>query len=400
MQQVVQIKTQMKHLFLAIWNAKVKVEPMVFLYLFVWSFYLPLYQQYYYVRFGTDVLKNTTFPLLNGSQSYCLNTSQILKYAGPSNVHHVQSLSNQLLTYGQLANRIPSIIIVIIIGPLSDMYGRKPVLLSAAIGMALQSVLAVVVTTYNLNPYWFIPANFLTGVCCDITGILAGSFSYVSDISSKKWRAFRIGLTCCMYEVGVALGSYLCGLWLTKSNCNFVYPMWLVLGCSILVVVWILILVKESLNKQERAKAKEKHPQLYAAFLSGLKLFFYRKSSVWKRWAAIMTLDLLFMNAIGNSLIIVFFLKSPPFDANPDTIGIYQALISVSSGVCASAVIFVTSIVLKIPDSGNALLGVLFQFAANILMGFSKTNMEIYISKFLYRFAITCRLYVHTNLIH
>ena len=375
------IQAQIKHLFAAIWNSKIKVEPMVFLYLFIWSFYSPLYQQYYYVKFGTSLLINTTFPFLNGSQSYCLNSSQILKYAGQVQLNSVQSLSNHLLTYGQVVNRIPSIIIVVIIGPLSDRYGRKPVLLTAAIGMTLQSILAVVITTQSLNPYWFIPANFVTGVCGDITGILAGAFSYVSDVSSKKWRAFRIGVTCAMFEAGVATGSYLCGLWLTKSSCNFVYPMWLILACSIFIVFWILILVQESLKECDKAKAKETHPQLYAVFFNGLKLFACKERTVWKRWAAVITLDLLFFNAIGNSLVIVFFLKSPPFDADPLTIGIYQALISVSSGVCASVVILVTSVILKIPDSANVFLGVFFQFVANMLMGFARTKIEIYMSK-------------------
>ncbi len=371
----------LQHLFATLWNAKIKVEPLVFLYLFVWSFYSPLYQQYYYVRFGTSLLQNTSFPLLNSSQPYCLNNSEIVKYASEAQSHQVQSLSNTLLTYGQLANRVPSIIIVFIIGPLSDRYGRKAVLLVSAIGLVLQSILAVVITMQNLSPYWFILANLLTGVCGDITGILAGAFSYVTDVSSRKWRAFRVGYTCAMFEVGVALGSFLCGLWLSNTNCDFIPPMWLVLGGSIGIVVWILILVRESLTDEDKVKAKETHPHLYTVFLNGLKLF-VKGPSLWKRWAAVITLDLLFLNAIGNSLVIVYFLKAPPFDAEPVTIGIYQGLVSVSSAVCASVVIFVTSVVLKFPDSVNAFLGVFFQFAANILMGFARTNLEIYISKY------------------
>ncbi len=161
------------------------------------------------MRFGTSLLQNTSFPLLNSSQPYCLNNSEIVKYASEAESHQVQSLSNTLLTYGQLANRVPSIIIVFIIGPLSDRYGRKAVLLVSAIGLVLQSVLAVVITMQNLSPYWFILANLLTGVCGDITGILAGAFSYVSDVSSRKWRSFRIGYTCAVFEVGIALGSFL-----------------------------------------------------------------------------------------------------------------------------------------------------------------------------------------------
>ena len=168
--------------------------------------------------------------------------------------------------------------------------------------------------------------------------------------------------------------------------------MWLVLGCSIGIVAWILILVRESLTDEDKVKAKETHPHLYTVFLNGLKLF-AKGPSLWKRWAAVITLDLLFINAIGNSLVNVYFLKAPPFDAEPVTIGIYQGLISLSSAVCASVVIFVTSVVLKFPDSANAFLGVFFQFAANMLMGFARTNLEIYFSK--YFIMILCIFYSH-----
>ena len=375
--------TDVYRLCLKLWNAKIKVEPLIVLYLFTWSFYLPLYQQYYYSRFGSSLLENTSFPFPNDSQSFCLNDSQIEKYGGHSKSILVQSLSNSLVTYGQLANRLPSILIVLIIGPISDWFGRKPVLLASAIGLVLQAVLAVLITVLKLSPYWFIVANFATGMCGDLTGILAGAFAYVSDVSSKKWRSFRIGFACAMFEVGVALGSFLCGLWLSQSNCNFVHPMWLVLACSIGLVAWILILVRESLSKKDKAEARRKNPRLYTSFVNGLKLFLCKKRVVWIRWTAILILDFVFINAIGNQLIAVFFLKTPPFDVSPVIIGIYQALISVSSGVCATGVIFVMSVVLELPDSFNALLGLIFQCAANVLMGFARTNLQIFFSKYL-----------------
>ena len=368
----------------ALWNAKIKVEPLIFLYLFTWSFYFPLYEQYYYVRFGSEVLKNTTFPFLNGSDTFCLNSSVIEQYGGKDKSVLVQSQANHLVTYGQLANRLPSIFIVIVIGPLSDRFGRKPILLASAIGLVLQSVVAVVITSGNLSPYLFILSNFLTGMCGDITGILAGGFAYISDVSSTKWRTFRIGVVCSLFEVGVALGTFLCGYWLSSTNCNFVPPMWLVLACSLAIVVWILVLVRESLNKKDKIKAKEKHPNLYTSFLDGLKLFACKgtQKSMWKLWAAILILDVAFINAIGNQLVAVFFLKSPPFDATPLVVGIFQALISVSSGVCATLVIAVISVVLCLPDSFSALLGLVFQCSANILMGFAKTNTQVFLSKY------------------
>ena len=154
-----------------IYNSKVfKIEPLLFLYTFSTLFFIPLYQQYYFVRFGSDLLRNTSFPFPNGS--FCLNSSLVDKYAGHNAHKAIESLSSNLLLYGQLAVRIPGMITVLIVGPLSDRFGRKVVLLLALFGSLLQSVLAFFIIWFHLDPYFFILANLFTGLGGDFTGIL------------------------------------------------------------------------------------------------------------------------------------------------------------------------------------------------------------------------------------
>ncbi len=365
-----------------IYKSKVfKIEPLLFLYMFSRFFFVPMYQQYYFFRFGSDLLQNTSFPFPNGS--FCLNSSLVDKYAGHDAHKTVETLSSNLLLYGQLAVRIPGMITVLIVGPLSDRFGRKVVLMLALIGNLLQSVLAFFIVWFHLHPYFFILANLFTGLGGDFTGVLAGSFSYIADVSSPKWRTFRIGFIEGMLALGGALGQFLSGYSLNQTHCNFLPIMGAVVVCCLASLLWVILLVPESLSREERLKRIAEKPSAVQVGLRGLKMFLGRvpQYSAWKLWVAAMMLNLPLFNTEGNILISVYFLKAPPFDLNASIIGILQSMQSVARALSVTFVLFSFSIALRLPDSVSAFVGISFQLAANVLTGFASRTFQLYFSK-------------------
>ena len=358
-----------------------KIEPLLLLYTFTRIFYIPLFEQYYFIRFGSELLQNTSFPFPNGS--FCLNSSQIDEYYSKDGHKIVETYSNNLVLYGQLASRIPAMITVLILGPLSDRYGRKILLITAVVGALLQSIIALVIVNFHLSPYFFILASFFTGICGDFTGVLAGSFSYIADVSSPKWRTFRIGMIEGMLAIGGAVGQFLSGYWLNQNNCSFLSPMSLEVACCVATLLWVVLLVPESLSRKERLKRVAEKPSGIELALRGIKMFLGRvsKYSAWKLWAVIIILNLPIFNSEGNLLISVFFLKAPPFDVDARVIGIFQALESVSQAISVTLVLFSFSVALGLPDSVSAFVGLLFQAAADFLMGFARTTIQVYFSK-------------------
>ena len=369
-----------RRLYFVVRNAKIiTVEPVLLLFMFARYLYSPLYEQYYYVRYGSAVLRNTSFPFpLNAS--YCLDSSEIDEYAGNGSYKIVEAHSSHLVMYGQLANRIPSIVITLLIGPLSDHFGRKPVIIAAGLGTSLQAAMAIIIVYYQLNPFYFIIANFFSGITGDFAGILAGSFSYVADVSSPKWRSLRIGIIEAVLALGGALGQFFGGYWLNKIDCDFLPPMWLNLACNIAAIVYSLFFLPESLNKEERRKNAAKNPKGYKAITQGVKIFVGRTSGqypTWKLWVANIFVNMAIFNVVGSLLITVYFLKAFPFDFNALMIGIYQSVESISRAL-SNTVVLAVLVALKVPDALIALIGLGFSCSCNLLTGLSKKTYQIF----------------------
>lgn len=368
-------------LYLAFRNAKIiTVEPAIFFFMFANFLYTPLYQQYYYVRYGEHLLENTSFPLPNGS--FCLNSSEVDKYAGNGTFKVVEAFSDHLVLYGQLANRIPSILATIIIGPLSDRFGRTPVILAAGTGRTLLSALSLVIVYFNWSPYYFILANFLSGLMGDFPGMIAGTSSYLADISSPKWRSLRIGIATGIISLGALIGQLSVGYWLNATNCDFVYPMWAVLGANATIVVYVLLFLPESLSRKEREELVKKNPKGLESLTQGFQIFIGKvpKYSLWRLWFSLIGICMLLVNITGWEYTNVYFLKAPPFDFNPIMIGIYQAVYSGSRFV-ASTLLLVILVAIRISDPAIALIGLTSNVVSNLLTGFARKSYQVFASK-------------------
>ena len=358
----------------------VTVEPAILLFFFARFLYLPLYEQYYYVQYGSQVLRNTSFPFPSGS--FCLNSSQVDRYAGNGSYKLVETKSNDLVFYGQVATRIPSIIVSIILGPLSDRIGRKPIIILAGIGTTLQGVLSVLIVHFQWNPYYFILANFIAGVMGNFTAVLSSGLAYLSDISSEKWRGMRIGILETVYSIGGGLGLFFAGYWLQQNNCDFIPSLWLYTACNAAVVVYIMFCIPESLSKTERKELSARSPNGIKSLLVGVRIFFgfVPRYSAWRLWAASLINNLMALNVAGSVLLAVYFLKCPPFDLNAQMIGLYQGIQAISRAL-SNAVLMTVFSAMKVPEAAIALIALLFHSGCDLLTGFSTKNYQVYIGQ-------------------
>ena len=343
---------------------------------------VPLYEQYYYVSYGSQILENTSFPFPNGS--FCLNSSEVDEYAGNGSYKRVETWCNYLVVYGEIASHIPSIIVTILLGPISDRFGRKPILFLAALGSVLEGVLAILILHLEWSPYYFIGVYFLGGMFGSFTGVLASSFAYITDVSSEKWRGFRIGVVEAFFSIGIACGEFSVGFWLQWNNCDFIQPMWLFTACNVAVLFYVAFCIPESLTRAERKEIAKKTPKGFASLAHGISIYTcsFPLSVTWKLWAATFVASLMVFNVAGTTFITVYFLKAPPFDLDTLTIGIFQSIQHISKALANTLLMAIFSAV-KMPEAAIATIAILFSSGCNMLIGFSKKLWQLYAGEYI-----------------
>ena len=307
----------------------------------------------------------------------------ITNYTGNNESYKLdQSFSNNLLAYGQIANKVPAIVVTLMFGSLTDRFGRKVGVCLPAVGYSLQCIFAIFIIKYNLNPYYFILANFISGIFGDFTGIIASCFSYVADISSLKWRSLRIGVIEGSIAFAGSAGDFLGGYWLNQIHCNYIPPLIFCVACNLSIVAYMVLLVPESLTRSEREKIVNKNPKGIKKYAQGFKLLCggLPPVSTWKVYVAMLMDILIVLNVWGNNLLSVYFLKTPPFSFNPQQIGLYQAIRSISQGLAS---IFIVGLLaaLKVNDAWTMLIAALISGGCSMLIGFSSKAWQVYTSE-------------------
>ena len=372
------------NIFLGCRNARiVTVEPVLFLYMLGIYIYFPLSEQYYYLRYGIDQLRDTNFTAPN--TSFCINSSEIDEYGGNGTFKVVESLSNNLLTYGSISNRVLSIIATLIMGPLSDKYGRRLIIIIVAIGMLIQGVFSLIIVYFDLSLYFFVLTQGIAGATGDFAAMLMACFTYVVDVGSLRWRTLRIAIAEAMLFLAGAIGEGLVsGLWLQTLNCDFIPPIWLCIACSVAIIGYTLAFLPESLSSSERQKHTLNKQSKLQSLAVGFKILFcqFKEYAAWKLWGGSIILLVVITNVAGAIALFIYYFKANlSLDWDPEITGYFLGVQQVSHMV-ALLVILPVLMVCKLPDALISLIGLAMNCAMNLFIGLASKTYQLFIGKF------------------
>ncbi|KAK2580079.1 hypothetical protein KPH14_012362 [Odynerus spinipes] len=136
------------------------------------------------------------------------------------------------------------------VGPWSDKYGRKPLLLAGYIGQSITYCLLLLMTIWDINPWYFliayVPSACLGGFCI----IILASFCYISDISVENDRAWHLAYLQISISFGFMLGIFTGPL--VYKQYGYVSVFSLAAMCVVVAGLYVLLFVPETVQSTSR----------------------------------------------------------------------------------------------------------------------------------------------------
>ncbi len=141
--------------------------------------------------------------------------------------------------YLEVAWAVPQVLAAVVLGRLSDRFGRRPVIVASVLGVGAELITGALAPSIG----WLMAARVLCGLTC---GGAAAAMAYVADVTEAAERAGRFGWVNAAIWSGVSLGPALGGL---LAGLGLRAPFWAAAGLAIGAGFWGLLAMPESLPK-------------------------------------------------------------------------------------------------------------------------------------------------------
>ncbi|XP_071476145.1 proton-coupled folate transporter-like [Diadema antillarum] len=133
------------------------------------------------------------------------------------------------------AGAFPGMFSTLLIGTLSEQYGRRLAILLPTVGFLVKAVVALLVMNLELPLAVFLAGEFFTGFTGSLALFMAGCFSYVTDITDEKQRMVRIVVIEILIFIGI--GVMQIGLGYMLHSVGFALTMWVPVAALLVACV-------------------------------------------------------------------------------------------------------------------------------------------------------------------
>ena len=340
------------------------------------------YQQYYFQRLAKITLNSLNANNTPVVEHTCLTQDYIVNFIKNASFIALQKRVNNLNMLSNIVSIGSSFCSSVFLGPLSDKFGRKPILLAASIGLGLSTAMQALVVYFDLNVYYFLLLLAVHGFTGGFPLACGTSFAAVTDSTPRRWLGLRMSILEAAIAFGRAAASLGTNNWIHLTNCDFLYPSLLNMGIAFLVVVFTL-LMSESIPAKRSVKQTFSNQGMGKIF-TGIKIYFNPSylgfSNWWRAWAATCVICLGCVCAIGGAEILNFFLHNRPLEWSYEEIGYFGACMSVLMGLVLICIVPLL-ITAKLPNPVIGLIGVFCGVSGNVIVALAKLNWEMYIGK-------------------
>jgi MFS family permease len=160
----------------------------------------------------------------------------------------VQTLASHWLLYVNLASGIPSVLVSVFYGAVSDVRGRRLFMVLPALGSILNQIVVLLVIYFQ--PTFPLPFFLLGGLLSGLGGSFPvfnfAAFSYVSDVSADSKRTVQISILESTIYFGATLSFLVGGRWV--DNIYFSSPLYCIMALDLFIVVYVIVALPDSLE--------------------------------------------------------------------------------------------------------------------------------------------------------
>ena len=175
-------------------------------------------------------------------------------------IPEVSALTAKFQLYISLISGIFSALVSPHLGALSDRIGRKRVIAFCSMGSFILEIITIIVGNNpdNMSPYWILLGYVFDGLCGSFTTAMALTYSYASDCTAPARRNVAFGLFHGTLFTGMAVGPVLAA-YIIKWAGNIMVIFYIALGCHVFFILFLLILIPESLQEAHQRTARAKY---------------------------------------------------------------------------------------------------------------------------------------------
>ncbi|XP_066991286.2 probable peptidoglycan muropeptide transporter SLC46 isoform X2 [Anabrus simplex] len=174
-----------------------------------------------------------------------------------SELHHIETLVQPhttvlLLGKSLLESCVPAVL-SFFLGPWSDLYGRRPLLMWSLLGYSVMYFSYLGATFIpSLPPSFLLFASLPLGLSGGSISIFSGMYSYVTDVSTPEKRSLRIGIVdACLYG-GMLAGASASSFVFTAAGDMGYLTIFAISGvCCFLGFLYCAFLLPESINRTQ-----------------------------------------------------------------------------------------------------------------------------------------------------
>lgn len=357
------------------------------LYQFSEHFYRLLYQQYFFQQLSKEALEGDLGA--SNTTRQCFTQSYVANYTGDEEFVRLQERVNRLNMYSELTFLGFSLLVGLVLGPLSDIVGRKPIMLTAVVGLCLTAILQFAIIHFSLNVYYYLLCSLFFGASGGFATVMTVIVATVHDVTPNSSKAFtiRIGIVESCIAIAKATTSIATNDWIQKTNCNFEPPAWLMITITALAMITV-ILMPESLSKKVRLHNQELSNRGFSKIVTGIKLYvmpsYIGSKNYLILWTATVIICLASLGLGASNSIMNYFLHNEPLQWTYDRIGTYGAIYSAAMGV--SLILLLPILVfLRLSIYYISLIGASAAVVTNILIANinSKSTSEMFVRKLI-----------------